>query len=279
MRNQQQIIVNNKYKFTVPGVNQTLTIPIEMNWDFYGRDDSIEVYQDEVIKVIAGIPEDFEVIRFGHESYGNNEKTELKYDFHFYSGVPTNVTSSTANDWVVNFTSEGFTPLELFYRTKPFVKSFFKLDFYNSPDGVNQTNSFTVILPVYKCNTILTNISSTIQNVKINIPRYTMDYISSSTTSSTNEGFFLYWLKSRTFINLDTFYMTVKFFDAKQGVYVRMMTVPQSSLPNKFVFDNENFFYNKVVLDYDNKTYKIFDYLGNRLGVNTPIKWYEYVNP
>lgn len=271
--------MNNKYKFTVPGVNQTITIPIEMNWDFYGRDDSIEVYQDEVIKVIAGIPEDFEVIRFGHDSYGVNEKTEIKYDFYFYSGVPSNVTASTINDWSVNFVNEGFTLLDLFYRTKPFVKSFFKLDFYDSPNGVNQTNSFTVILPVYKCNTVEADISTTIQNVKINIPRYTMDYINTLSTSSTNEGFFLYWLKSRSFVNLDTFYMSIKFFDAKQGIYVRMMTVPQSSLPNKFVFDNENFFYNKVVLDYDNKTYKIFDYLGNRLGVNTPIKWYEYVNP
>lgn len=271
--------MNNKYRFTVPGVNQTLTIPIEINWDFYGRDDSIEEFQNEVVSVIAGIPEDFEVIRFGHDSYGQNEKTELKYDFYFYNGVPANVTASTINNWSVNFINEGFTQLDLYYRTKPFTKSFFKLDFYDSPDGTNQTNSFTVILPVYKCNTTTITINNSLQNVPVNLPRYTMDYIPSSTNFSTNEGFFLYWLKSRRFVDLDTFYMSVKFFDAKQGVFVRMMTVPQFSLPNKFVFDNENFFYNKVELDYDTKTYRIFDYLGNRLGVNTPIKWYEYVNP
>lgn len=271
--------MNNKYKFTVPGVNQSITVPVEINWDFYGRDDSIEVYQEDVIKTIIGTPEDFEVIRFGHESYGKKEKTELKYEFYFYSGDPANVDTSTINDWSNDFRSEGFDVLDLYYRTKPFTKSFFKLDFYDSADGTSQTNIFTVILPVYKCNTTLIDLNPQVLDVAINIPTYTMDYITSTTSSSTSEGFFLYWLKSRSFINLDTFYMSVKFFDAKQGIYVRMMNVPQSTLPNKFVFDNQKYFYNKVVLNYVNKTYQIYDYLGARTGAGTPIKLYEYVNP
>ena len=84
MRNQQQIIVNNKYRFTVPGTNQSITIPIEMKWDFLGRDDSIDVYQEEVIEIVTGIPEDFEVIRFAHDSYGQFQETKLNYEFHFY---------------------------------------------------------------------------------------------------------------------------------------------------------------------------------------------------
>jgi len=36
---------------------------------------------------------------------------------------------------------------------------------------------------------------------------------------------------------------------------------------------------NKVVLDYNNKTYKLYDNLGNRIGIGNPIKWYEFVNP
>jgi hypothetical protein len=39
------------------------------------------------------------------------------------------------------------------------------------------------------------------------------------------------------------------------------------------------------VLDYDTKEYKIYnnldnsDNLGDRIGTDSPIKWYEYVNP
>ena len=250
-----------------------------MKWDFLGRDDSIEVYQDEVVKIVAGLPDDFEVIRFAHDSYGQNEQTKLMYDFYFYSGNPVNVTASTINNWVSSYESEGFTTLELYNRSKPFLKSFFKLDFYDSLDSVNQQNSFTVILPSYKSNYKNVNLSTYIQNVRVNKPSYILDYLTSRGTYAIREGFFYYWLKSRTFVNIDTFYMSVKFFDAKQGIYVRMMTAPQSSLPNKFNFDSDNYFYIKVVLDYDTKTYKLFDNFGIRIGDGNPIKWYEYVNP
>jgi hypothetical protein len=271
--------VNNKYRFTVPGTNQSITIPIEMKWDFLGRDDSIEVYQNEVIEIVTGIPDDFEVIRFAHDSYGSFQETRLNYEFYFYSGNPTNVTASTINDWNVSYESEGFSLTDLYVRSKPFLKSFFKLDFYDTRDSVKQSNSFTVILPSNKSDYDIVDLSTYIKNVKINKPGYTLDYLTSPGSFGVREGFFYYWLKSRTFVNLDTFYMTVKFLDAKKGVYVRMMTQPQSSLPNKFNFDNDMFFYNKVVLDYNNKTYKLYDNLGNRIGIGSPIKWYEFVNP
>jgi hypothetical protein len=271
--------VNNKYKFTVPGTNQSITIPIEIKWDFLGRDDSIDVYQDEVIDIVTGVPDDFEVIRFAHDSYGEYQETKLNYEFYFYSGNPSNVTASTINNWLVNYESEGFTIDELYGRSKPFLKSFFKLDFYDSRDSVKQVNSFTVILPANKSEYNIVDLSEHIKNVKINKPSYLLDYLPSSGSNGIREGFFYYWLKSRGFVNLDTFYMTVKFFDAKQGVYVRMMTTPQSSLPNKFNFDNDKFFYIEVSLDYNDKTYKLYDYSGNRIGIGNPIKWYEYVNP
>ena len=275
--------MNNKYKFTVPGTNQNITIPIEIQWDFFGRDDSIEVYQDEVIKIVAGIPDDFEVVRFAHSPYNNNNnnnKTVLNYEFNFYSGSTSGVTASTINNWVNSYIAEGFTKEEIYKLTKPFKKSFFKLDFYDSTDGTKQTNYFTIIIPSYSGLYEKIDISTYLTNIQIRKPNYLFDYISSPGENSINmNGFFYYWLKSRKLINIDTFYMSIKFFDAKQGVYVRMMTVPQSTLPDKFLFDNANFFYNKVVLDYTDFTYKMYDYLGNRIGVGSPIKWYEYVNP
>jgi hypothetical protein len=110
-------------------------------------------------------------------------------------------------------------------------------------------------------------------NVNIRIPSYKLDFVGDK------EGFFLYWLRNRKFINLDTFYMTAKFFDGKLGVYVKMMTEPQSELPLKFTFEGSKYFYRKVVLDYNTKEYKIYNDLDVRIGDGSPIKWYEYVNP
>jgi hypothetical protein len=94
------------------------------------------------------------------------------------------------------------------------------------------------------------------------------------------EGFFIYWLKKRDFLNVDTFYMTAKFFNADNGTFIKMMNRQQNS-SNPFDFPPEDYFYYKVKLDYPTQTFEVFNHPnGNRVGtVSAPIKWYEYVNP
>jgi len=51
--------------------------------------------------------------------------------------------------------------------------------------------------------------------------------------------------------------------------------------PNKFQFNNADYFYYKVELDYSDKTYEVFS-TSTQLRVGdsvSPIIWYEYVNP
>ena len=75
----------NKYKFILPKNDQFIDLPIELKWDFYGRDDSISVYEDEVINELTGNKEDFEILRFAHAPYSSDTKTDIKYKFHFFS--------------------------------------------------------------------------------------------------------------------------------------------------------------------------------------------------
>ena len=119
--------------------------------------------------------------------------------------------------------------------------------------------------------------------VDIRMPKFKLDYVGDK------EGFFIYWLKSLDFLNINTFYMTAKFYDAKTGQFIKMMNMPQSSLSgNKYSFDNTQYFYYRVELDYEKHNYQVFninpnqhiyDTLGQRAGTTVPIKWYEYVNP
>lgn len=264
----------NKFYFTVPDVNQGIQLPLEIKWDFDGRTDSIELYEDEVIKEVIGIADDFEIARFSHKEDIQTNKTEINYEFNFFNGI--DVQTSVSTDWINSYLAEGFTTEEIYFYKNPFTKSFFKLDFYNTPDTKTQTNYFTVILPTQQGDVENASISPIppFDNVPIKKPKYKLDFVGDK------EGFFLYWLRKTEFLNINTFYMSAKFFDAKLGVFVKMMNRPQSSLPvNQFQFNPNDYFYYKVELDYTNKTYQVFDYLNVRVGTNTPIIWYEYVNP
>ena len=264
----------NKIKIQLPVGNQFINIPIEMKWDFGGRQDSVEEYQTEMVREVIGLPYDFEIARFEHKEF-SNQTTELNYKFHFFDNtVP--VTTANQLNWILDYTPQGFLDTELYYFTKPFTKSFFKLDFYDTKDEKTQNLYFTIILPIQQGLTQSVIINPILGNVDVKIPDMILDYIGDK------EGYYIYWLRNRDYINLDTFYMSAKFFNAKDGVYVTMTNTPQSNItPNAFNFDPTKYFYYKVSLDYTNKTYQIINEQTNlRIGgLPSPVLWYEYVNP
>jgi len=265
--NNIKIVLNNTN-------NKEITIPIEIDWDFAGQDQSIELYEDEVIKDVVGEGYDFEVERFPHD-IDETGKSAINYEFYFYSGGPLN----SVNSWNLSYLPEGLTIRNLYYFENDFSKSFFKLDFYDTVDDKRQTNYITVIIPTQQGYTTEVIFNKT--NVRIKIPKFTLDYVGDK------EGFFIYWLKKLDFLNINTFYMTAKFFNAKTGAFTKMMNVSQGSLANgnEYSFDSIKYFYYKVVFDYINKCYRVyrFDPTTNvtvRVGSSlTPVTWYEYVNP
>jgi hypothetical protein len=69
--------------------------------------------------------------------------------------------------------------------------------------------------------------------VSIKKPYFVLDYVGDK------EGFFIYWLKKRTFLDIKTFYMTAKFYDAKKGIFVKMMNITKIEYFN---------YYNSVII-------------------------------
>ena len=276
----------NKIQITQDGlINKELVIPIQLTWDYLGLDQSIDEYEANIIKDVTGTFGDFEVTRFAHaptavsDPYSNNdfEITDIQYEFNFFSGGSLSASTS----WRNNYISEGFTPQEIYYYTNNFSNSFFKLDLYDNVDEKRQTNYITIIIPTQQGLTMDTIMQRT--PVKIKKPYFILDYVGDK------EGFFIYWLKKRNFLNVRTFFMTAKFYDAKNGVFTKMMNMPQSSIVgDKFTFDSTQYFYYRVELDYEKQNYQVFNMnptqtlysnLGGRAGATIPIKWYEYVNP
>jgi hypothetical protein len=264
----------NKIKIQLPIDDKFINIPIEMKWDFGGRTDSVEEYQEEMVREVIGIPGDFEIVRFSHKEFLNGN-TEINYKFHFFNNTVPIINATPAN-WVVDYTPEGFLDTELYYFTKPFTKSFFKLDFYDTQDEKTQTLYFTIILPIQQGLTQSVILNQIVGNVDVKIPDMILDCIGDK------EGYYIYWLRKRDYINLTEFYMKAKFFNGKDGLYKQMTNTPQPNItPNVFNFDTSKYFYYKVVLDYQTKTYEVFDTTTNqRIGsLTSPLMWYEYIDP
>lgn len=254
----------NKVRVLFNNQSKELVIPIEQIWDFGGQQQAIEQYESQILEEILNKQDDFEVTRFDHQTY-DGTKTSANYEFYLYS--------AQTDSWVNSYTPK-FTTNQIYYNQLPFTKSFWKIDFYDSPTPRSQKNYFTIILPVQQGLFQSSNLNGT-KTVEIRKPKYVLDYIGDK------EGFFIYWLKSRQFLNINTFYMTAKFFNGSTGVFTKMMNTPQGNLTNRYDFPPEEYFYYKVDLDYVTQTYQVFNYpnLGRVGTITTPIKWYEYVNP
>lgn len=284
----------NKYRFTVSQTDTELNIPINIDFDDIGREDLVVEYENEVLEKVINPIEDFETTRFSNKIWLNQnglEQTSLSQEFYFFdrSVNVTSTTNSSTNLWVsnynfvdpavyLNFSGITFTDREIYYFVNSFKRSFFKLDFYDSPKSEDQKIYLTIIIPTQQGRTISADIgTATVPKiVDIRTPSYDLDFVGDK------KGYFIYWLKEKTYINLDELYVSAKFFNAKTGQFVRMMNRPQCTLSDKFSVPKEEYFYYKVNLDYNNYEYEIFNVYGNqnRVGqTNNPLTWYEYINP
>jgi hypothetical protein len=296
--------VNNKFLGIVKTEDGFLNIPLEIDFDFEGRSQSIELYESNVIEQIINPPQDFESTKFAHAEWNyvatgftlnfvggipmvtltttTTKVTNINYEFNLFDYLST-ISGATLSNWAVDYENASFTDSEIYYFANSFKGSFFKLDFYDTNESESQKILLTIILPTQqglKESGTIGSVNAPI-NVMVKKPKFKLDY-----TGADKEGFFIYFLKDKSYLNLDEFYVSAKFFNAKKGQFVRLMNVPQSNFvgASRFNVDKQKTFYYKYKLNYQTFEYEVFyeAQVGNitRVGtINSPIKWYEYVNP
>ena len=92
-----------------------INIPIQLDWDYLGLDQSVDEYEQEVITEVIGVGRDFEIDRFANAPFtGTSQETAIKYQFYFYSGGTLN----SQSNWRLDYRSEGFTTGNIFYYDK-----------------------------------------------------------------------------------------------------------------------------------------------------------------
>jgi len=276
---------NNYFRTTVKGNEEYINIPLEITFDMEGRGDMIRGWEEGVIKDILNPINDFEVTKFAHKDYNLNNtlKTEINYEFNFFDYLTPPLNASITN-WVTDYENASFTDSEIYYFANSFKNSFFKLDFYDTNQTENQTILLSIIIPTQQGlkepGTIGPPLNQT--SVEVKKPKFVLDY-----TGADKEGFYVYWLKDKNYLDRTEFYVSAKFFNAKKGQFVRMVNTPQSNIVGlgKFNVNKTEMFYYKYELNYDTYDYQVYtfsDAIGNIMRVGSPtdpIKWYEYVNP
>lgn len=283
--------MSNFYRLTISPNTQQINIPIKVDFDQYGKEQDYIEFENEAIEKVINPPQDFEVSRFAHSTFIPNNiqnslstgdgkiATDINYKMFFFDDTIF-LSASTINNWQIDYRNQGFTTQELYFSSNSFKNSFFKLDFYDTQSTEQQKIYFTLVLPTQQGLKIDATIESLVSSsdVEIRTPNFLLDYVGDK------EGFFIYWLKNKDYIDINEFYMSCKFFNAKTGEFIRLMNTPQALLPNQFNFNKNDNFYYKCVLNYETYEYEMFleDPQGNLLRVGTtdnPINFYEYINP
>lgn len=256
-------MIANKIKILRQVKDRQVIVPLSINWDFSDRGDTINAFQDDVIKQVLGIPVDYELARFTKKPITLNQQinTSVIHEFNFYNPNDITFYNSYVNSGLFTFD-------EVYYNSKSFDKSFFKLDFYDSTDRKKNKSYFTLILSNPNTTEVLNSNGSDFNTYK---PYFNLDYNKGS------EGYFIHWFKDFNILSLSAMYMTTKFFNAKTGQFTTFIKGnPQNfNAGNPYSVSNDSF-YQKVVFDFN--TYE-YNFPASGPKDYNHIKWYEYVNP
>ena len=306
----------NKYTFKLDGKDLNINLGFGTTIEETGREDLIKGYEDSVVEKLINPISDYEITRYRHAPLDDNssESPDIYYEFNFYDelGVTWSTTIPNTlgpNPYGYNF--QGYTNEEISKNDKGLEKSFFKMDFYDSPHRTsNKFYMSNIMQPVKGESLYLSSIDLDCTNtapflnewgyLNMNQPdNPIMDSTNTLTVFETrlnvkipkfhfdmddkNSGYFFYWLKNDDVVRTNRFFVTAKFFNGGDGDVVKFLNTLPSNIPiiDKNSFDPTVYLYYVVVLDKTNYTYRVTDMLGNRVGTTpaNPVQYWEYINP
>jgi len=279
--------------------DKKITIPIGQSFDEVGREQLISVYEEVEQQDHINMPQDYETTQYAHDN--PDDDYNMFYEFRFID--------PTTGFYVTDYKAQGFSNRELAKNKKSFSNSFFKLDFFDSPNRNEQKIVFTMIVPA--------NNSIKDYEVPVSAVDDPTEYYTQTAAGATapfvyysegvyepivqlgpgrgkNEGYYIQWLKERELMDINTFYVACKFFNAKTGKIVRMVNKP---IPNvtEGIYDYLDWFYYQLTLDvrtdntipkynYVFRQFNRFLYQNNMTGGQkgtsiSKLTFYEYINP
>ena len=276
-----------------------LNLMLNVETDFLqnlGSDDSLIQFEGEVLKDIINPIENYENIRYIHKPYtgvtSNTGDTQCDIWFYFYF--------LSGTTYVQDYTPQGISSIENELMLKQSTESFFRLEFYKTPGTV--TNN------VLKCEapTRINRKLAFSRNLSLPLGEkmfyntlngYVHVPVFSGNNYRNKENMYLYWFEDESVLeetNLsgsttgNTFFMTAKFYNAKEGTIIDFANNIFSTSYSSTGFTESSDMYFQVDIDKTNHTYVISRFTGttgttvtSRVGtvsgstLSTPITFYE----
>lgn len=267
----QQILLNQEQEFK-----------LDLGWN-----DNMVDLEKEILKDIINPADNFETTRYIHKKYTSSptgiEQTDIWFNFYF-------IDSASGYTNGLDYSLVGITLNENIKMLKQSTESFFRLEFFKTPGVV--VNNVLTCEPPSRINRRLVftkNLSLPLGEKYFYTGDNLFDYIHVPVFMGSNyrnkENMYLFWFDNETALeesNLsgsttgNTFFMTAKFFNAKDGSVTDFTTTGMSI--GQEVVEFRDMYY-QVDFDNVNRTYEVYRYNGtksSRIGERgDPIIFYE----
>jgi hypothetical protein len=255
-------------------VNQENDFQTNLGWE-----EGMDIFEEEILSTIINPIDNYETVRFIHESYsgltGNSDDIQCDIWYKFYF-TDSNGTYTNGLDYSL----VGISPKDNALMTKVSSESFFRLEFFKTPNNepptrVNRKLVFSknLSLPLgekFYYNTLRQN---------IHIPVFM------GSNYKNKENMYLFWFQDDTVLSDstlsgNTFFMTAKFMNALDGSILDFTTT-ELTVDQQLVEERDMYY--KINIDKTNYSYKVYQYSGETTtednlvgkGMNNAIKFYE----
>lgn len=272
-----------------------LNIILNQEVDFQtnaGWEESLVEYEDELLLKVLNPIDNFETVRYIHKPYSgitlNPEDKQTDIWFYFYF-----IDENNTYDNGLDYNLVGITSQENELMLKQSTESFFRLEFFKTPgilDVSGNTIGYEAPNRINRKLVFAKNLSLplgerflyTTLNGYIHLPVF------QGSNYKNKENMYFFWFADESVLtetNLsgtttgNTFFMTAKFYNAKDG---NIFDFTNSGLTSNYMlngFNESNDMYYQVDIDKTDYSYQIFSFngtKGNRIGTtDAPIKFYE----
>jgi hypothetical protein len=248
-----------------------------------GWEENLTELEDQTLAKIINPIDNYETMRFIHDMYSiptytSKTQTDIWFYFYFY-----NTTGSTFSDGI-DYSLIGITPEENSKMLKASTESFFRLEFFKTPndDEPSRENRKLVFTK---------NLSLPLGEKYFYTPLKKYIHVPAFMGSNyrNKENMYLFWFVDDTVLEEslytgNTFWMTARFFNAKDG-NITSFTNTGLTLSDEVVEYRDTYYkvvINKTgtpgVIDYSYKVYRYDGTTGTRIGTSDdPIKFYEMI--
>ena len=249
--------------------NSVLDFKTDVGWSENFKD-----FENETLEKVINPIENYETVRYIHSPYSglttnqNHLQSDIWFYFYFLSG----------GTYVQNYEATGLDLLENSKMLKQSTESFFRLEFFKTPNNepperMNRRLVFAknLTLPLGEQFYITKNNFYE----KIFVPVFM------GSNYKNKENMYFFWFQddssfSETTLTGNTFWMTAKYFNAKDGSIIDFVNTCMG-VDDEIVEYRDVYF--KMEIDRSDFSYKFYNYtgsVGDRAGIRTnPIVFYE----